>query len=419
MTATTQRNAAAGSLPAADVFLLQPGAPAKMRALLLACAVAAGLVAPATAGDFVVGVAGPMSGPLASAGRQYRAAAELAAKDINASGGLNGDRIVIVTADDEATPKGGLAAAKTLIARKVSAVIGHYNSTPAMAAAETYTQNGVLLIAPQAIIGKLTDAGAWNVFRLAPRADTQATAAANFLARRTARSKDAASKRIALVHDTSSFGRTLAAMAGNILTRESLSPALTGEIPPGTRQTRLIVNQLADRIVTARIGAVYWTGGAAAAGQFLSALRRRNSQALFIGTEVLAGQEFINGIAPEIVSGACMTLPGNRANEAAEKKLLDRLNLPASNEDSGPAIAAWAAMQVLSQAAKAAGVNEPRRIAGALRSPTAFPTIIGPVSFDARGDRREQLYRIYRWQKAEDGKLIFVPAPDPSGPGRQ
>lgn len=419
MTAITQTRTAAGPVPAAAVFPLRLRGLRTIVGALLAGAMATGFPTAAAAGDLVIGVAGPMSGPLASAGKQYRAAAELAAKEMNASGGLNGDRLVIVPADDEATPKGGRAAAKVLAAKKVSVVIGHYNSTPAMAAAETYTQNEVLLIAPQAIIGKLTDAGAWNVFRLAPRDDTQAAAAAAWLARRAANRGGAGSKRIAIVHDTSAFGRSLAELAGKALAKSNIAPALSGEIPPGTRQTQLIVNQLADRIATARTGAVYWTGGSAVAGRFLTALRKRKSQALFVGTEVLAAREFINGMDPDAIAGAHMTLPGNRTGEAAKKALLEKLDIDPGKEDASPAVAAWAAMQVLLQAAKATGANDPRRIARAMHSGTAFRTIIGPISFDARGERREQLYRMYRWQKAEDGKLTFVQATDAASRGGQ
>ena len=51
--------------------------------------------------EIVIGVAGPITGPNAAFGAQLQKGAEQAAADINAAGGINGEQIKVVIADDD------------------------------------------------------------------------------------------------------------------------------------------------------------------------------------------------------------------------------------------------------------------------------------------------------------------------------
>src|ERR1700722_13486911 len=55
--------------------------------------------------DIRIAVVGSMTGPLAESGDENKRGAELAAKDINAAGGVNGRRIVLSIEDDACDPK--------------------------------------------------------------------------------------------------------------------------------------------------------------------------------------------------------------------------------------------------------------------------------------------------------------------------
>ena len=52
------------------------------------------------AAEIRVGVVGPMSGPYAAFGGQMRRGAEMAVKEINAAGGINGEKITLAIGDD-------------------------------------------------------------------------------------------------------------------------------------------------------------------------------------------------------------------------------------------------------------------------------------------------------------------------------
>jgi branched-chain amino acid transport system substrate-binding protein len=77
--------------------------------LSMALALAACQAAPpkpaADSSELVVGVAGPMTGDLASFGAQLQHGAERAVNDINASGGVLGKKLRLVVGDDGCKPE--------------------------------------------------------------------------------------------------------------------------------------------------------------------------------------------------------------------------------------------------------------------------------------------------------------------------
>ena len=114
--------------------------------LALAVTSAMGLSSFALA-DVVIGVAGPHTGPNASFGEQYWRGAEQAAADINAAGGINGEKIKLVKADDACEPKQAVAVANRLVDQdKAVAVVGHFCSSSTIPASEVYDEAGVIVI---------------------------------------------------------------------------------------------------------------------------------------------------------------------------------------------------------------------------------------------------------------------------------
>ena len=67
-----------------------------------------------------VGVAGPMTGEYASGGEQFREGAEQAVKDINAAGGILGQKVDLVVGDDVCDPKQAVSVANVSRALRTS-----------------------------------------------------------------------------------------------------------------------------------------------------------------------------------------------------------------------------------------------------------------------------------------------------------
>ena len=86
-------------------------------------------------GPVRIGVAGSFSDPI---GLPMKLAAELAAEEINASGGVGGQPLELVLRDDYADPDSAVFIAGDLYDSGVSAVVGHLFSGTTLAAAPVY-----------------------------------------------------------------------------------------------------------------------------------------------------------------------------------------------------------------------------------------------------------------------------------------
>ncbi|MCC2663343.1 MAG: putative amino acid transporter, substrate-binding protein, partial [Geminicoccaceae bacterium] len=100
------------------------------------------------AAEILIGVAGPKTGALAWYGEQVERGAELAVADLNAAGGVLGQQVQLITADDFCDPEQAVVAARKLVSDGVIFVVGHYCSGASIPASEIYEAAGVLMITP-------------------------------------------------------------------------------------------------------------------------------------------------------------------------------------------------------------------------------------------------------------------------------
>lgn len=126
---------------------------------------------PAQAADAIkVGWVGPLSPPGGYAeGALMKQAAELAAEELNAKGGVLGRPIQVVFADTRGKPEEGTAAAERLISQeKVVAITGEFHSSVFLAEMEVAHKAGVPIIAVDVWALSITAKGYPEVFRVAP-----------------------------------------------------------------------------------------------------------------------------------------------------------------------------------------------------------------------------------------------------------
>src|SRR3972149_11718577 len=113
---------------------------------VLAIAAAAVVGTGGASAQLKIGVAGPLTGPNAAFGAQLKNGAEQAAADLNAKGGINGQKIELSFGDDVSDPKQGVSVANKFVGEGVKFVNGHFNSGVSIPASEGYVENGVLEI---------------------------------------------------------------------------------------------------------------------------------------------------------------------------------------------------------------------------------------------------------------------------------
>ena len=131
-----------------------------------------------------IGVAQPLSGPLARLGKDMLTGAQMAVNDLNAANyTVNGQRVKfeLVSRDDKSNPAAGKTVAQELVDAGVVAVIGHLNSGVSIEAAPVY---GAASIAQLAISTnpKYTQLNLPTTLRLVANDDVQAKAMAGYAA---------------------------------------------------------------------------------------------------------------------------------------------------------------------------------------------------------------------------------------------
>ena len=85
-------------------------------------------IADSASAQIKLGVAGPLTGGSAAFGAQLKNGVEQAVADINAAGGIMGQKIQVFVGDDRADPKEGVSVANKFVGDGVKFVVGHFNS---------------------------------------------------------------------------------------------------------------------------------------------------------------------------------------------------------------------------------------------------------------------------------------------------
>jgi branched-chain amino acid transport system substrate-binding protein len=122
-----------------------------------------------------LGVAGPLSGDLASYGAPALRAVRLVVQDINVSGGVLHRPIEILEQDDRCSAELAEQAARNLTAQGVHGVVGHICTSATKAALGIYREAGIVAISPAATNPALTENAKFpNFFRTIAPDDAQA-----------------------------------------------------------------------------------------------------------------------------------------------------------------------------------------------------------------------------------------------------
>ena len=203
----------------------------RRKLLAVAIGLAAALCARAEAAEVLIGIAAPMTGPLAWFGEQVKRGAELAVADLNAAGGVLGQQVRLITADDFCDPEQAVAAARKLVSDGVIFVAGHYCSAASIPASAIYEAAEVLMISPTSSNPMLTELGRANVFRVIYRDDALGVVAGNYLADHWPDQK------IAVLHDDTIFGKDVAELTKKQLNRRGMSEAIYQAYVPGGATT--------------------------------------------------------------------------------------------------------------------------------------------------------------------------------------
>ena len=340
-----------------------------------------------------VATVGPMTGNYAAFGAQMKAGAQKAVEDINKAGGVLGQQLVLEVGDDACDPRQAVSVANQLAGEKVALVAGHYCSGSSIPASKVYTEEGILQISPASTNPKYTDEGAWNTFRVCGRDDQQGQVAGKYL------EEHFKGKQIAILHDNSAYGKGLADETKKSLEAAGGKEAMYTAYTPGERDYSALVS----RMKQAGIDVIYIGGYHTETGLIARQAKEQGMKVTIVGGDALVTSEFWQ-IAGDAGQGTLMTFPPDSRKKESAKKVVDEFKL--SNFDpEGYTLYTYAAIQVWADAAKKANSIDAKKVADELHSGATFQTVLGPLSFNKKGDITKADYVFYVWKNGNYSEM--------------
>ena len=348
----------------------------------------AGALSCPTRAEVIIGAAGPITGQLAWIGEQMQRGAEMAVSDTNSEGGVLGEQIRLITADDFCHPGQAVVAAQKLVDDNVAVVVGHYCSGASIPASEIYEKAGIPQISPGSTSPMLTDAGRMNVFRVIGRDDAQGTVAGNYVADHWPNEK------IAIIHDGTTYGKGLADETRKQLKVRGVVEAVYQAYTPGQSDYSAEINTLR----AADISVVYIGGYHTEVALMARIAREEGYSVQFISGDAMSTEEF-GLIAGTAADGILFTFTEDARGNPAAAQVVRRFR--ADNfEPTGYTLLSYAAVQVWAQAVEKGGSIESESVIASLHA-NSFDTVLGSIAFDERGDLRVQSWIWYVWRDGE------------------
>ncbi|MBX6365649.1 MAG: ABC transporter substrate-binding protein [Gemmatimonadetes bacterium] len=327
-------------------------------------------------------------------------AADLATKEVNATGRIDGRPLRLTKGDTLDKSTGAERAAR--LARgfaadtAVRAVVQKTDAEGLEAAARIY-ESGAL---PALVLGPaLAPSGRW-VFHLLPRAEDEAELLA------TQARRIWAPKRAVIVHSPDLYGRRMAA-----LVRERIGDVevpLDTAYPAGADTAGL--GALAKRIADAKPNVVFWLGDSRPLGEIFAQLRNDIPDLRVLGSDAVEAARVHTNDGCNFCGLVFARAVDPAADTAKYANFQYRFTVWMGRPTTSDAVLAYDAVGLLAQALRA-GARSREQLREYLmslgRSRPAYPGYGGPIAFDSAGVATRKL------QLAEVTGQGIVPVPAP------
>lgn len=369
----------------------------RLTPVIAALGVVAGLAfsAGAQAQTIKIGVVGPTTGAVTQYGDMVREGVDTAIERINAAGGIDGKTLEAVVIDDGCEPKQGPVAANRVVNSKIGFVVGHVCSGATIAAAGIYNNEGVVMVTPSATSPALTDGKHYEfIFRIIGRDDQQGPAAAKFVLDKIK------PKKAAVLHDKQSYGQGIATAVKNDLEKGGVPVAIFEGINAGDSDYSAVITKLKSQ----GVDFVYYGGYHPEMGLLLRQSAEQGVKAKWMGSEGV-GNPDINAIAGDAVEGMLLMLPADFTQNTANADIVNAFTAKKRNASGAFQMTAYAAVQVIADAIKGAGSEDPAKVAKYLHA-HSFDTPIGKVAWNKQGDLTNFQFDAFVWHK-DGSKSVY------------
>lgn len=347
-----------------------------------------------------IGAIGEMTGGNASYGTSMMRGFKLAVKEINANGGVNGKKLVLVEADTKSEPAEAANAMSKLINQdKVPMVAGIFTSSSAIAACNISETAKIPYLAIGATNPSVTLAkdGSTNpnTFRVCFIDPFQGTVGANFV------TNELKAKKAALYIDNSSdyskgladfFKKSFTANGGSIVIEEAYLQKDTD------------FKAVLTKIKAANPEVIYVPGYYEEVGKIVKQARE-----LGIDVPIVGGDGWDSPKLPEIAGAAALnntyfTNHYSADSDSAESKaFVTAFEKEYSQKPDAPAVLGYDGIKLLADAIKRAGSVEPAKVAKALAETKAFSAVTGSLGLNEKHDAVKSVTII----EFKDGKQAY------------
>jgi len=333
-----------------------------------------------------IGVSACLSGEAASYGEAFAGGAELAAKEINDAGGVNGQQLKLILEDDKCNPADGVTVFQKLInIDGVTAIVGPLSSAAAGSAVSVAQSASVPVILAGATAPDLTQ-GRDYIFRNIPSDSLQGRFTADFIYSQLGK------KKVALLYVLNAYGSAIQAVF------EKRYKELGGEVvySEGVMQDARDLRTQLLKAKSAEPEALYLPlypqSGLVALGQ----IKEIGWDVPIIGGEPFSGQDFLDLPA---ASGVMATQP--KSNNPADFQ--QRVKEVTGRSANLYTPFAYDAVKILASVMKKVGTDR-KAIRDELAKTVYRDSIAVPVvEFDEQGDLKSAEFEV---KVIKDGGLV-------------
>ena len=345
----------------------------------------------------LIGVSAPLTGDNAGNGQESMNGAKLAAKQINASGGILGRPVQIVEGDDRCDPKESALVAQKFVAQKIAAAASHYCSGAALAALPMFKESNVLYVDWGAVSSKIPAYGYDKFFTTIFNGSQPGVFAANVAVTRLGK------KKLAMVDDRTPASGEFTVAFQKRAKELGAEVVLADHVTQGEKD----FNAFVTRLKGAGAEVVYVSLYYPEAGLLTRQIRDQKVDVTIIAIDTCLDPQYLRiaGAAAEGVYGVTQPLAGELP---AAKEFVEAYKKEFAKEPGYIAPYSYDAMNVIARAYTAVGKVDSEAAAKwlkGLKKENAIKGVTGPLYWNTDGTLPEFAFSLYN---VKGGKWQFL-----------
>jgi branched-chain amino acid transport system substrate-binding protein len=320
--------------------------------------------------DIKIGFQAPLTGFAATDGKSAKIAAEMAVDDINKAGGVLGQKLQLITYDDQAKSDQAIFTANKLIGEDGAKLVvnGSYSAS-GRAAAPVFQKARVVMIAAYGVHPDITKAGDY-MFRLVHLGPPQGRATALFVG------KMLGLKKVSTITMDNDYGQ--ATMDGFLEAASKYGIDVVNKYSYSLKDRQF--GSIVASVKRDNPDGIYATGYFFTGGPLVSQLRAAGIKAPIIGSQAFDSGKFIE-IAGPAAEGTYIidSFDRNRKDEALQHFFAE-FQKRAGYPPEGVGAVTYSAVKLMADGIKRAGSADPAKVRDALAATKNFPMLEGNLN---------------------------------------